>query len=208
MISTSQPSTPIDLRSGWDDTFDFKKSKMKPKAKAAALASASYSLPTTPEEDASFTASTLTYLESPVAHTLGLPGQTQVPSWPQRRESLKPEAQSPDANSLLRASWPSPPIAVPRPSSPTSVSADGHTFGYPLYPTITPPHLRTQPFQGRTVAEIPSVPVVKHARRLSSRSFSSLRSTGSRPQSREKAGGYAPNDVIYMTVVKETTEAV
>jgi hypothetical protein len=185
---------------------------MKPKAKAAALASASsgYSLPTTPEEDASFTASTLTYLESPVAQTLGLPGQAQTPSWPQRRESLKPEAHSPGASSLLRASWPSPPgpIDIPRPTSPTSVSADGHTFGYPLYPAITPPHLRTQPFQGRTVAEIPSVPVVKHAKRLSSRSFSSLRSPGSRPQSREKNGGHAPNDVIYMTVVKETTEAV
>nr|QQL12038.1 mating-type protein STE3.s1 [Hypsizygus marmoreus] len=116
-------------------------------------------------------------------------------------------------SSVFDARWPQPPASVPpsiahskhrsRSASPAEPSATDATFGYPLYPSITPPHKHSKPFEGSSISSVSDivVPVLPQTRPKRGPSVKNLR----RKLSGEKVGyGYAPGDVIYMTVVKET----
>jgi len=302
----------IELRSGWDDMLDKKTPKRfafsRPTSKSISPSTRSSSTRSVTEDDQAFMASTLSYLGSPTAKSLGIPSPSlQVPppvvTQPLRSafdiSLLPPKPASPppvpSANlnralkavpagvptdvdeatpaaptsttisAILEASWPVPPSS-PTPSqspsrhsstsrstrapsralsgrsqhsksrsnSPTS-SVDDHsmscyspapstsncTFGYPLYPTITPPHLRTRPFEGSSIESLGSLGVVVPMPGTLSTSQASpttpttrsVRSALKRPSiknlrrswSKERIGqtGYAA-EVIHMTVVQET----
>jgi hypothetical protein len=115
---------------------------------------------------------------------------------------------------VLDAKWPKPP-ASPTPSLPTShrsvsarsrshspASSAEETIGYPLYPTITPPHLRTRPFEGSSVSSFPEA-LPPHANRKDALRRPSIR-TLHRSWSKERIGLGSPGtDVVHMTVVQE-----
>jgi hypothetical protein len=93
-------------------------------------------------------------------------------------------------SSIWNAPWPEPPSVVPGPSRPRSASSgSSDTFGYPLYPSVSPPHTRSQPSQGHllTVPRLPKQALSK------------------RPSTKEARGQGGQNEVIYMTVVKEVS---
>ncbi|KAF8154019.1 pheromone A receptor-domain-containing protein [Crassisporium funariophilum] len=255
-LFSKPPSRPVtvELKSGWDDMLHSK--APKPKAsrhKPKGLAPSSCSSPTASvqsatTDDEQFMASTMSYLGSPTAKTLGIavkPLQYPSPALsPQSRtctleipeKPTTPPPFPPQTNvvrnapskavpvdvpstmsSVFDASWPVPPVSpVPslsysrhgshsRSHSPAS-SAGEETFGYPLYQTITPPHLRTRPFESCSISslsEITSsvVPVSPLKALVKRPSLRGLR----RSWSRDRMGhGNAPNEVIHMTVVKET----
>ncbi|KAF5378592.1 hypothetical protein D9615_007161 [Tricholomella constricta] len=262
-LSTSRPRPEaLDLKSGWDDMLDSdsKRSKLwsagrkspsslrttspNPSRMGTPSPSPTVASPTVCGEDEAFIASTLDYLGSPVAKTLGITSPALLVSPPP--VYVSPRKASPDVtafpttspttpgsmhnmphpprrvptdaesviSSVFDAAWPQPPPSPPklvaaskyhsssssRSSSPTD-SAD-LTFGYPLYPAITPPHKRSKPFQGSSISSISDihVPAQSQARSKRGPSVKSLRRTFS---SEKVVQGYAPSDVIYMTVVKE-----
>lgn len=257
MISRSQLSTPrpkpkaLDLKSGWDDMLetDSKKSKLwspgrkspssvKTTASIASRTATPSPSPTTASptvcgDEEAFIASTLDYLGSPVAKTLGItppalvispppvyvspckatPDTTTSPTTPRSLHDVPPSPRRVPADvesvisSVLDASWPQPPpsplklvdtASKTRSSSPPQ-SAD-LTFGYPLYPAVTPPHRQSKPFDSSSISSVSDIPALPQVRskRPSIRSLKKSRS-GERVQ----VHGYAPSDVIYMTVVKE-----
>jgi len=235
LVGTPPPAPQsIELRSGWDEMLDVrapKRTKSRSSVFSDAPASQSSSPSTISQDDEVFTASTLSYLSSPVAQSLGIripspvlsppPAYTSpvkadhVSSTPPGAKGSElpghvPQAVPEDASSTISsiwdAPWPQPPptdisplsLSAPaRPDSPLSVEE----FGYPLHPSITPPHLQSRPFQGHPVS--PSVPDLKQSHSRKS-SLKNLRRTWSKEAMNR---GYAPSDVIYMTVVKETETA-
>jgi pheromone a factor receptor len=220
-------SQTINLRSGWDEMLsDSRKSKgFLPKIKTKSAYS--YTISTSPEpssssshcttfpDDDTFMSSTLSYLGSPAAQTLGLSThasvcappspllRTQLPKGPPRtvpppeipRIILpKPDDAVSTISSLWDKPWPQPPVTIPSPSLSCSSarssrsqvgSVSSNEVGYPV---VTPPHLRTRAFEGSGVPP-----------KLALSSHPSMKDVRSR--SRE---GYAPGDVIYMTGVQET----
>lgn len=244
------PPQTIELKSGWDDTLKSSSSrKVEAKGKSytpsTSPSSSNESSSTSPEDDA-FIASTLNYLESPVAQTLGLhsplisppPIYTSplAPAFdyslaglsPKRVEPLTltrkgdaaqpiPEDAKSTISSIWEAPWPIPPATVPVvPPSPSrspsrahfrirphSASSSEDTFGYPLYSTT-----ETRPFQGPGISPLSStiaLPDVKTEGHVT-RTPSTLRRNLRRAWSREAISrAYAAQEVIYMTVVKETS---
>lgn len=187
-----------------------------------------------------FMTSTISYLGSPTAQALGLaspPSPSPSPIFnaspklthevlPMKSVSPTPSSfalnpkrsHRPDVPStislVLEAPWPAPP-ATPPPSSirthSPAPSADS-TFGYPLYPTVTPPYLRTRPFEGSSISSAPDsninaptgsqIPSAENSIKLSRRpSLKGLQKTWSR----ERMGhAYTTNEVVHMSVVQET----
>lgn len=137
----------------------------------------------------------------------------RTPNTPRPIEPIIGDAES-AISSVWDTPWPKPPATVPvspivlrqvsrsRTDSPTSSSEEA--FGYPLYPSVTPPHMQSRPFQGpgvSSVSKVPASPTPSPRRPILKRP-----STKGLQRSREKLGhGYSPSDVVYMTVVKETT---
>ena len=244
--SNLRPLT-IELKSGWDDFLDEKKSRrtispmFSKRFTRSVCSSPTPSHKSITEEDQAFMESTISYLESPTAKTLGIAAPLMVPPVavsppPRNAFEIPPKPSSPPPlapgskpksilkappksvpvdvepaiTSVLNANWPIPP-ASPTPSrshssqgswrsashSPAASSEEG--IGYPLRPTVTPPHLRTRPFEGSNVPPPTNVSPRKSAHRRTS-----IR-TLHKSWSRERIGlGNPGNDVIYMTVVKET----
>ncbi|KAF8963271.1 pheromone A receptor-domain-containing protein [Flammula alnicola] len=246
----------IELKSGWDDALDEK----RPKRKTSKSPSPTFCSTPTPsnrsvspsnksitDEDQAFMASTLSYLGSPTAKTLGIappiqiplpaqsplvrrtleipPRPTSPPPIPTPKSIMKPapkfvpEDVEPTLSSVLHAAWPIPPVS-PTPSLPSSrhgtrsrshspASSAEETIGYPLYPTITPPHRRTgRPFEGSSISSfvVPDAPPASPA--PSNKMTSAMRPTIQtlrRSWSKERLGqGLPANEVIRMTVVQET----
>ncbi|KIM42054.1 hypothetical protein M413DRAFT_445226 [Hebeloma cylindrosporum] len=228
----------IELKSGWDDFLDEKKTKRKGSPRhsknltASACSSPTPSHRSTTEEDQAFMASTISYLGSPTARTLAaafsppprngfeIPPKPSSPPPPvptsKPKSILKAPPKSvpvdvePTINSVLDANWPVPPES-PTPSRSHSRHGSGRSrshspassaeeaIGYPLRPTVTPPHLRTRPFEGSNVP--PNANVSPRKPILKRPSIRSLHKSWSR----ERLGqGHPGSDVIYMTVVKET----
>lgn len=254
--SLTKPQRPLtlELQSGWDDMLDIKTPKYKTSFRVASQPpspSRSTSTPSTPaKDDQAFVSSTLSYLGTPTAQSLGIaspplrvrPEIPPVPTSPpppppvalirtssqDRRSRI--ERPNTALSNVLDASWPLPPTSpvpslvhsrhtsISRPltrsssrsetSSPTTSEA-GSSFGYPLYRTVTPPHLRKRPFEGSisSISEIASlqpVPVPSMRPLKSILKKPSLRSLSS-TWSRESVGQVLPSgDIIHMTVVQET----
>ncbi|KAI0053505.1 hypothetical protein FA95DRAFT_753576 [Auriscalpium vulgare] len=260
-LTMTEPTTPVHLlKSGWDDALNVKKSHSTLRS-TFTLNSHSDSTrsstptppqspppPMSPEQDASFTQSTLTYLESSTARQLRLPSppppalhlvhppgpaeRTYPPSpddaHPPPHHRFSALALSPPnphyssdmsgspASSILSAdAWPKPPPTVPSPtsahpyarsSSPTSITSSivaGQldALGYPVYPgehTVSP---RMRPADLPFNVEGPSVMSVPFSPPTAARRTASVHSTKSRHVHGAKG---KKNDVIYMTVVKET----
>ncbi|ETW79706.1 putative B mating type protein [Heterobasidion irregulare TC 32-1] len=150
MITTTS-TTPIHLlKSGWDDTLNTKSSIFTLKQKrsvfaqnTSALTLSTLSPPASPEADASFTQSTLTYLESDTARQLCLPSppptsQSQIHSSstsspidtqdrviiPPSHSTEAPIPTSPSESMLSSAAWPEPPRTIPSPQRIAPSSAD------------------------------------------------------------------------------------
>ena len=237
----------IEFKSGWDDFLD-EKPKTKRKVSLRNLTPSVCSSPTPShksitKEDQAFMESTISYLESPTARSLGIAAPLVAPpaafSPPPRnafdippkpsspppstpnsnpKSILKgpsksvPVAVEPRITSVLNANWPIPP-ASPTPSRTHSRHDSGRSqthspassveesIGYPLRPTVTPPHLRTRPFEGSNVPPHTDVSPRKPALQVRRPSIRTLHKSWSR----ERLGQANPgSDVIYMTVVKET----
>ncbi|KAF9522498.1 hypothetical protein CPB83DRAFT_864350 [Crepidotus variabilis] len=279
----------LELPSGWDDMLDIKtpkfktsfKSLLSPRPPSPTCTSPTPSTYSTADEDRVFTASTLSYLGSSTAKSLGIsslpsppppPPAAKIPSpapsaLPQRPEimiqippvptspppappialvrsrsreserSRNPERPGTNAETLstvLDASWPLPPNS-PVPSlvpsrhagrtrsrsgsvirsgsgsgSPTSSVEEGPSFGYPLYPAVTPPHLRSRPFEGSSITSVSDISVsptpspIKPLKSILKRpSIKSLRRSWSK-ESLGQGQGQVTADFIHMTVVQET----
>ncbi|THH17676.1 hypothetical protein EW146_g3174 [Bondarzewia mesenterica] len=170
MITTT-PTTPIHLlKSGWDDTLKSKTSSSTLAKKHVAFtqnASASTifefsspSSPASPEEEASFTQSTLTYLESNAARQLHLPSPPPAAqakglsnhSVPPDDRLLVPPSHVPDTpspsitphSSILSAdAWPEPPSTIPTPAkvhsatNPASIPPSVHPYALATPPSPT-----------------------------------------------------------------------
>jgi pheromone a factor receptor len=228
----------INLKSGWDEMLsDTRKAKgFLPRIKTKSASS--YTLSISPEpwspsshkttfrDDDTFMSSTLSYLGSPVAQTLGLnspsacapcalssPVQTQPPKEPPRTYApadipriIKPipdDAKS-TISSLWDKPWPQPPatIPIPSPSSPTfqsrsQMATTPGSASQVVYPAVVPPNLRTSPFEGACISPGPHSPVVPKAALSRRPSMKDLRENGD-------VAGYAPHEVIYMTPIRET----
>lgn len=228
MVSTSDVTSIHHLPSFWDDSSDAKlqrqfqrsppKRKTSPKPKHD-----EYTPPSSPEADASFKTSTLSYLESP-RRALELP-DTLAKDIPRAGPNSNAPVDSGDPrdavntenrSSILNASWPRPPTNTPTGPSPTSSTYSTHSpvpssspsvrvsFGRsPSSPTAA--YLSESPFQGSGVpATPPPTPppksILKPVRRPSN-SGSIRRPMGAR----EGNYGLRPEDVIYMSVVHETS---
>ncbi|CAA7263992.1 unnamed protein product [Cyclocybe aegerita] len=108
----------------------------------------------------------------------------------------------------------------PRPAPPVPPSpSPAPSFGYPLGPSITPPYMRSRPFEGEAEVaaiagvRVPSPTCIPPHAATRKGSNGSLRSVIMRPSiknikrssSKERIGhGYGQADVIHMTVVQET----
>ncbi|KAF9468429.1 pheromone A receptor-domain-containing protein [Collybia nuda] len=244
IMSTPRPKPQaLDLKSGWDDTLDPKKPKLwslgRKSPNSFRSTNSPSPSPTSTAEDDAFMVSTLDYVVSPTAKSLGIGTPTALLSPPpvyssprkpvyekqpisipsptnaHSTHSTPPPRNVPDdvqsvISSVFDAAWPHPPVSTPsslsrhtgrsRSSSPVSLEP---SFGCPLYPSITPPHRQSRPFQGSSVSSLPEAPASpspQPKKGLPKRpSVSSLRRT----LSGEKFSVYAPGEVIYMTVVKE-----
>ncbi|GLB44324.1 hypothetical protein LshimejAT787_1602540 [Lyophyllum shimeji] len=253
VVSRSQLSTPrpkptaLDLKSGWDDMLDSdsKKSKLRSPGRksptsmktaspigsrtATPSPSPTTASPTVCGDDEAFIASTLNYLGSPVAKSLGMapalvvsplpvyvspckatPDATTSPTTPRSAHDVPPYPRRVPADvesvitSVLDASWPQPPpsplkLASKFRSSSPTESAD-LTFGYPLHPAVTPPHRQSKPFDGSSISSISDIPPLPQVRPKRP-SIRSLKK--SRSGDKVQVHGRAPSDVIYMTVVQE-----
>ncbi|KAF8060136.1 pheromone A receptor-domain-containing protein [Lyophyllum atratum] len=260
MVSRSQLSTPrpkpqaLDFKSGWDDMLDTDSKKSKPwlpgrkspssirttspipSRDVTPSPSPTTASPTVCGDDDAFIVSTLDYLGSPVAKTLGItppallispppvfvfPRKATLDAMtsPTTPRSLRNAPPSPrrvptdvesEISSVSDASWPQPPpsplkfvdtASKFRSSSPMD-SAD-LAFGYPLHPSVTPPRHHSKPFEGSSISSlssiysIPALTQTRHKRP----SVKSLKKSLS--SEKVQVRGYAPGDVIYMTVVKE-----
>ncbi|KAJ7085450.1 pheromone A receptor-domain-containing protein [Mycena belliarum] len=205
MVSKTSLATPtapqaVQLRSGWDDMLDVKRSRRggfagsnrksvascsDPETGKASPSTSGSASPTTPDDDA-FTASTLTYLASPVAQALGLPSpvsrheklispvSTFIPNETPRtprpgpktlhlappRQPI-PEDTASTISSIWDAPWPLPPVS---PSSPRSAwhAYPMHSPVEPLYVPKGPPASAAPP---RRTRNIPLKPALKVPRR-------------------------------------------
>jgi len=121
-----------------------------------------------------------------------------------------PEDTASTISSIWNAPWPQPPSSVSSShhtsrsrSESDSPTPSNDTFGCPLDPSITP-HLQLEPFLGQNVSPVPRVASPPKSKQVEkSPSIKNLR----RSWSRDGLGhghGYAPGEVIYMSVVKET----
>ncbi|KAJ7588554.1 pheromone A receptor-domain-containing protein [Mycena floridula] len=185
----------VQLKSGWDDMLESAPKRTRSPYSDViepTIPSTSSSPSTTrsSEEDATFIASTLTYIGSPVAKSLGLrspitPIMVSEPqilvesatpidiTFPSRcRQSIPEDAKS-TISSIMNASWPEPPSSV----------SSGSSSRYSLYRSVTPPHV--VPFEGS---------VVSTTAPLRTKS-SNIRNWSVRTP---------PSDTIYMTVIQET----
>ncbi|KAJ7455572.1 pheromone A receptor-domain-containing protein, partial [Mycena latifolia] len=227
--------TPVQLRSGWDDMLDVKQTRrgvLPGRKSVVSSAGSQYSLssspspspsptgsPTTPADDA-FTASTLTYLASPVAQALGLPSPVAAYS----PGEMPPSPVKPSSSPILRGRTDaSPPakglkplyLAPPRqpiPEDTASTISSIWDAPWPL-PPVSPSSLRRAPSKrddGRAAAcpmyspveplyapvgPPASVQRVPPPRRTQSVPRKPALKTLRRTRSRE----YAAADVIYMT---------
>jgi pheromone a factor receptor len=235
----SRPQT-LELRSGWDDMLDARRSKWwSPGKKSQTSAIASGSPSPSPTSDETFIAATMDYLFSPTAKTLGLPGSGpsnhpsssskaayEIPPRPTTppltlgsyiQHAVPSQTAPEDAKSMISsvfdASWPQPPPSPATiassynisPSPTLSPVSSNLNFGHPLYPATTS-RGQSSPFQESYISSpnIPTLPPASARRTVPKRpSVRSLRRT----LSSEKYGlsGSVPGDVIYMTVVKETS---
>ena len=242
----------IELKSGWDDFLDEKKSRrtlspmLSKRFTASVCSSPTPSHKSITEEDQEFMESTISYLGSPTAKVLGIaaplvappaavspPSRNafEIPPKPSSPPPLAPGSKpksilkappksvpvdviEPAISSVLDANWPIPPVS-PSPTPSGSHSSHGswrspshspaasseEAIGYPLRPTVTPPHLRTRPFEGSNVSPPTNATVSPRKSALRRTSIRTLHKSWSR----ERIGmGNPGNDVIYMTVVKET----
>lgn len=168
--------------------------------------------------DESFKESTLTYITSPT----GRRALEMAPLTPPPKASSPVRERSWDvsgANSILHASWPRPPSSIPSSPGPSPTSStysnNGHGHRGPPspIPSLTPSSSskrmdfnHSRPFQDSGIPtpitpsppRVPPKSVLKHV--IKRTSGGSMRSMDS---SREGNYGLRPEDVIYMTVVKE-----
>jgi len=258
-----KPASPatLELKSGWDDMLDDRSSRWTfSSRKSLPLLSPPPSVCTSPtpsgeasptEEDKAFMTSTLSYLGSPTAKTLGIssppqfqaavnspPRTLEIPPKPlsppppvpvQRststRSNRSPRIDAPPENisSVLGIPWPAPPMSPSHSIPPTPVKTrarsasrscspatptDGQLTGYPLHPTVTPPHLHKRPFENSSISSLSDM-----SHTISPTAQKPLKSALKRPSiknmrrswSKERLGsGYATPEVIHMTVVQET----
>ncbi|KAF4623146.1 hypothetical protein D9613_002290 [Agrocybe pediades] len=262
----------LDLKSGWDDTFTEKmrskaqslksNSESTSPAKRSSRTASSLSLV---DEDVAFMVSTLSYLGSPTAKTLGIAPPLQItssapaptasslpfpqpiavplrpasPPFPTAERPLlraMPSAYIPvdvepdvdaeiNIKSVLDEPWPIPPLSPAssrsisqyscsssprsRSNSPASSPTGAvESFGYALYPTVTPPHRRTRPFEGSSISSFeidPTVPITP-PRKSSMKRHATIINL-KRKFSKDNLGPVPPfgnSEVIRMTVVRET----
>ncbi|KAF9555099.1 hypothetical protein CPC08DRAFT_145587 [Agrocybe pediades] len=261
----------LDLKSGWDDTFT---EKMRSKAQSlksssdstspAKRSSRTASSLSLVDEDVAFMVSTLSYLGSPTAKTLGIaPPQTSTvaaaptssfpfpqpiavplrpaspPAFPTAERPIlraMPSAYIPvdvepdvdaeiNIKSVLDEQWPVPPLSPvssrsisqyscsspprSRSNSPASSPTGAvESFGYALYPAVTPPHRRTRPFEGSSISSFeidPTVPITP-PRKSSMKRHATIINL-KRKFSKDNLGPVPPfgnSEVIRMTVVRET----
>jgi len=229
IISMSTISPVHHLPSFWDDASDSKlhrqTQRSPPKRKEdLKLKPDECTPPSSPEVDDSFKEATLTYVSSPTGRRAL---DTEAPSPPQieiASPSDTPRASDASdevvadvnrASPLLNASWPQAPKAVASSTSSTFSTPNGHSrslsptthmsFGSSLYEDTDPAHLQdSAPFRGSGVPTTPpSSPapgrsILKHVKKRTS--SGSIRRN---MDNREGNYGLRPEDVIYMTVVKE-----
>ncbi|KAG5652720.1 hypothetical protein H0H81_003971 [Sphagnurus paluster] len=250
MQSRSQLNTPrhrpqaLDLRSGWDEMLDTDSKKSKKlwspgrrspsslrttspihSRTATPSPSPTAASPTVCGHDEAFMTSTLEYLGSPTAKSLGIIPPALVISPPPVHVSPRKANNSPipprsplspqqvpsdvasEISSVFDASWPQPPPSPPRldnmskyrsSARSTSPRAEPSSFGYPLCPSLTPPHKQSKPFHGSGISSVSEIPVLPQARHKRGPSVKSLKRTLSGEKS-----AHASSDAIYMTVVKE-----
>ena len=226
IISMSTLSPVHLLPSFWDDASDAKLHRQiqrSPPKRKSVLKLNEYSPPSSPEADRSFKEDTLTYVGSPAGRRaldieaptpppdMDIPPRPEVPAL--RDSGISQEVTtSVNGSSIIDASWPRPPSA--NPSSPSSTlstysmlspNSNVHrSFGSTFHEDIDPIHLRDVPFRGSDVpASPPSTPtpgrsILKQVKKRTS--GGSIRRTA---DTREGNYGLRPEDVIYMTVVKE-----
>jgi hypothetical protein len=178
-------------------------------------------------------ASTLSYLSSPPALSLGLPSPASpppvyatprqpihdtltcqvIPATPTPPASISqcvPDDATSTISSLMSDSWPLPPMSqYSRSQSGTPSLLSDDAVGAPLRRSITPPHLQSKPFEGSGIARAGPTPVKRDpSLRVPSPHLPSRRPSVKsirRNWSREGlAQKYAQQEVIYMTVVQET----
>ena len=206
--SHMKPHLSLDLKSGWDDMLQGR-SLAKHSRSTTTLTSKSVSTPPSsppssppPEED-TFVASTLNYLDSPVARSLGLrspllsrpsriyatcsPNKVFIEK-PSSLEAALPHQSIPEdavstISSIVDCPWPLPPSSAP-PSSVCSRSS--------VYSEDSIIHPASRPFQNSLRVTSPG----KRRSRSKWPSISSLR----RNMSEKSSVG----EVVYMTVVQET----
>jgi hypothetical protein len=213
------------LPSFWDDASDAKLHRQvqrSPPKRKSVLKLSEYSPPSSPEADRSFKEATLTYVGSPTGRrALDIEAPTPPPdSITQRDSGMSREVtiQVNGVSSIINESWPHPPAAIPSSPSATSstYSTNGHglspspipqkSIGSSLYEDVDPALLRDVPFRG---SDVPATPpgsptpgrsILKQVKRRTS--GGSIRRY---MDTREGNYGLRPEDVIYMTVVKEIT---
>jgi len=220
------------LPSFWDDASDAKLHRQvqrSPPKRRSDLKLNEYTPPSSPEADNSFKEATLTYVGSPAGRRAL---ELRPPSPPQKDKLSPPDSVSPrdsgasyevavksdGASSIINAPWPHPPITVPSDISATSstYSTSGH-LALPSPAAQRSPwnsfhepndsaHRQDAPFRGSDIlaattpppTPTPTKSILKQVKRRTS--GGSIRR---HLDSREGNYGLRPEDVIYMTVVKE-----
>jgi hypothetical protein len=227
IISLSTMSAVHHLPSFWDDASDAKlqhQSQRSPPKRKEMKLKPEDSPPSSPEVDESFKAATLIYVESPAgrkALDMEVPPQIDAPSPPDSAALQDPgisravAVEVNPASPLLSSSWPRPPSSS-SPSPTSSISTVGHTSSASSSSPMTRKSsggirenpdsvhdLRHIPFRGSGIPATPPgspTSIARHARGRTSNGSIRRNMDG-----REGNYGLRPEDVIYMTVVTETS---
>jgi hypothetical protein len=220
------------LPSFWDDASDAKLHRQvqrSPPKRKSDLKLNEYTPPSSPEVDDSFKEATLTYVGSPAGRrALDL----RPPSPPQKDKLSPSESVSPrdsgmshevavkadGASSIINASWPRPPVTVPSDVSVTlSTYSTSDHLALPSPAAKRSPensfheandsaHRQDAPFRGSDIPTSTTPPPTPTPAKSILKQVKKRTSGGSirrNLDSREGNYGLRPEDVIYMTVVKE-----
>ena len=228
IISLSTMSAVHHLPSFWDDASDAKlqrQSQRSPPKRKEMKLKPEDSPPSSPEVDESFKAATLIYVESPAgrkALDMEVPPQIDIPSPPDSAALQDPgisravAVEVNPASPLLSSSWPRPPSS----SSPSPTSSTISTVGHASSASSSSPMTQKSsggirenpdsvhdlchiPFRGSGIPATPPgspTSIARYARGRTSNGSIRRNMDG-----REGNYGLRPEDVIYMTVVTETS---
>jgi hypothetical protein len=221
--------SPVHLPSFWDDASDAKLHRQSQRSppKRKDVKPEDYSPPNSPDVDNSFKQATLMYVGSPAGRraldveTTDLPRIVTVlpPDSDAPRDSDVTREIAVDVNRaspLLSTTWPLPPTANPPNPSPTNAinshmpslsQTSQKSFSGYLDEDIQPIYMRDVPFRGSDVPTTPpATPTPPTPGKSILKPVKKRTSSGSIRRiadCREGNYGLRPEDVIYMTVVKE-----